>query len=270
MDTSSVEGDALSFAVQLARQAGDLLMQYYGSEDLVATLKVDHSVVTEADIAADDLIAASIHQFYPDDFLMSEEHQSAYPLHEFQSDRGVWIVDPLDGTTNFSLGIPIWGVMLARLVGGWPETGVLYFPVLGELYSAQLGQGAFYNGAPLQVQPPSSRRPLSFFSCCSRTYRFYQVNVPYKTRIFGSTGYSLCALAHSIAIVSFDAAPKIWDIAAAWLVVSESGGVIETLDHSQPFPLQPGIDYSQRHFPTLAAANQELAARARQQILSRE
>ncbi len=262
--------ETLSFSVLLARQTGDLLLQYYQSDNLDTNLKADRSVVTEADLAADDFISTSIRDRYPEDILLSEERQPDYSPIEIEPGRNVWIVDPLDGTTNFNLGLPIWGVMLARLIDGWPQTAVLYFPVLGELFSAQKERGAFLNGSPLMIRPPDARRPLSFFSCCSRTYRDYQVKVPYKPRILGSTGYSLCAVAHSIAILAFDAAPKIWDIAAGWLLVLEAGGVMETLDHYQPFPLQPGSDYSKRTFPTIAAANQKVMARAHQQIIKKE
>lgn len=257
----------LSFAIGLARQTGDLLLHYYHSENLTPDLKADGSVVTEADIAADRLITTSIQKYYPEDSLISEEHQTTYSHNKLESDRNVWIIDPLDGTTNFSLGLPIWGVILTRLTGGWPETAVLYFPMLDELYNVQRGQGAFLNDTRLQVLPPNSKLPLSFFSCCSRTHQYYQVNIPYKTRILGSAGYSMCAVAKSIAIVALEATPKIWDIAAGWLLVSEAGGVIETLDSSQPFPLQSGFDYSGKNFPTLAAANMAILKRAHAQIL---
>jgi len=83
----------------------------------------------------------------------------------------------------------------------------------------------------------------------------------------GSAGYSMCAVAKGIAIVAFEATPKIWDIAAGWLLVSEAGGVIETLDFSHPFPIQPGFDYSRKNYPTLAAADRKVLERARAQIL---
>jgi myo-inositol-1(or 4)-monophosphatase len=91
--------------------------------------------------------------------------------------------------------------------------------------------------------------------------------VPYKARILGSAAYTLSTVAHSTAILGFEATAKIWDLAAPWLVIRESGGVIETLDGSQPFPLIIGEDYSKRSFPILAAANPQVAQRAHQQII---
>ena len=176
------------------------------------------------------------------------------------------MVDPLDGTTNFHLGLPFWGVSIARLVDGWPETAALYFPQLGELYSAQKGQGAWLNGQPLQVRRDQFRK-LSFFACCSRTLKHYQVDIPYKTRILGCAAYTFCAVARNIALLGFEATPHIWDIAGAWLVVQEAGGEIAALDGQSPLPLRPGLDYACQAFPTLAAADAERLAWARQRIL---
>jgi myo-inositol-1(or 4)-monophosphatase len=93
------------------------------------------------------------------------------------------------------------------------------------------------------------------------------VSVPYKARILGSAAYTLSTVARSTAILGFEATAKIWDLAAPWLVVCEAGGVVETLDGSQPFPMHAGADYSNLNFPVLAAANAEVTGRAHQQIL---
>jgi myo-inositol-1(or 4)-monophosphatase len=181
----------------------------------------------------------------------------------------VWVVDPLDGTTNFSLGLHVWGVSLARTVDGWTETGVLYFPLIDELYYAQQGQGAYLNGKSIHVCTPEASSPQTFFACCSRTHQRFQVNLPYKARILGSAAYTFCAVGRGIAILGFEATPKIWDLAAAWLVVKEAGGEIETYDESRPFPLRSQVDYARANFPTLAAATPRLLEKARRQIVPR-
>ena len=268
--------DTLIFATSLARQVGALLMEYYQAPGLKASLKRDHSLVTEADLAADLLISESIHKQFPDELILSEEgqvtslqHASKPMVDSSWSERYMpvtWIVDPLDGTTNFSLGMHFWGVLLTRLVSGWPEMTVLYFPLIGELYTAKLDGGAFLNDQPIHVQPPIPERPLSFFACCSRTYRLYSVRVPYKTRILGSASYTFCCVARGAAVLGFEATPKIWDIAGPWLLINEAGGVIQTLDGNLPFPLSKGVSYASLDFPTLAAATSELISKARQQI----
>jgi myo-inositol-1(or 4)-monophosphatase len=178
----------------------------------------------------------------------------------------VWIVDPLDGTTNFSLGMPIWGVSIARLVDGWPAIAVVYFPVLDELFTAQAGAGAFLNGEIIHTQPPIPSKPMSFFSCCTRTFQQYHVTIPYKIRILGSACYSMCAVARGMAVVGFEATPKIWDISASWLIVAEAGGDVDTIESSKPFPLRANYDYRLKNYPVLVGANSKVHTKARAQI----
>ena len=260
----------LEFTKNLAHQVGNLLLDYYQTSGIQAILKSDHSLVTEADLAADRMIIQYIRENYPEDFILSEELHPGSPTEIEIRDRAVWIIDPLDGTTNFSLGLHIWGILLTRLERGIPQTTVMYFPIMNELYSAQREAGAWMNENRLQVRPPKAEQPLPFFACCSRTFRRYHVNVPYKTRILGSSAYTFSAVARGIAILGFEATPKIWDIAGPWLLVREAGGVIETLDGVQPFPLQPGVDYVTTSYPTLAASTPQLAAEAHQQIIPKE
>jgi myo-inositol-1(or 4)-monophosphatase len=251
------------FSVDLAHQAGDLLLGYYQGAGSQPSLKADRTVVTEADLAADHLIAESIHREYSGEAVLSEELQPSLGDEEFDA---IWVIDPLDGTTNFSLGLPFWGVSIARLVGGWPEIGVLYFPVLNELYTSARNRGAQFNQTSLHIKIPDPNIPATFFSCCSRTFRNYEVAIPYKPRILGSAAYSFCCVARNMALIAFEATPKIWDIAATWLLVSEAGGAVAPLNGSVPFPVQGGKDYSQNYFPTLAAANPEVIEKARSMI----
>ena len=253
---------SLKFAAQLATETGAHLLDFFTPNGTYTNLKEDYSVVTEADLSADQLITQAIQREYPTDKLISEELQPAIG----EVDAAVWVVDPLDGTTNFSLGMPIWGVSIARIVDGWPSIGAVYFPIVNELFTAQRSSGAFMNGEQINAQPPISGQPTSFFSCCTRTHQRYEVSIRYKTRILGSACYTFCAVARGMAIVGFEATPKIWDIAASWLIVTESGGVIESFDSSQPFPLRADYDYRLKSFPILSGATSELVSKSRKQI----
>lgn len=253
----------LDFAIRTTMHVGSLLQDYFRQGALRARLKSDHSVVTDADLAADRFIENAIRESFPQELLLSEEQK---PDFKPDSNQVVWIIDPLDGTTNFSLGLHIWGVSIARVVKGYTDSAAIYFPMLEELYTAQRGHGAYLNGERLLLTEASKPKPASFFSCCSRTFRHYQVNLPYKARILGSAAYSFCTLCSGAARIVFDATPKIWDIAGAWLVVEEAGGAIESYDGIQPFPLRPEIDYEKQVFTTLAAATPDFVSRARQKI----
>jgi myo-inositol-1(or 4)-monophosphatase len=255
-------GPSLTFIADLANKTGDHLLDYFKPNGTTPTLKDDRSLVTEADISADRLILEAISERYPDSKVLSEELS---PRLDSESSP-VWVVDPLDGTTNFSLGLPIWGVSIAQVEDGFPVAAAIYFPVLKEIYTAQIGQGAWLNGDGIRASPSNPGNPNTFFTCCSRTLHRYEVNLRYKTRILGSACYSICAVARGMALIGLEATPKIWDIAASWLIVGEAGGVIETFDGSRPFPLQPGCDYRHSEFPTLAAGTPDLLAHARREI----
>ncbi len=257
--------NTLKFAAQLAQRTGKLLTEYYQPSGIDVTVKSDRTVVSEADLAADQLLRGAIKEKFPEDGILSEEAGTTYPRNK----GAVWVIDPLDGTTNFSLGLHYWGVSIARLVNGSPSLGVLYFPLLGELFTASKGGGAYLNGSQLKVKPPTPDQPTSFFSCCSRGNQFYEVQIGYKTRILGSAAYGLATVARGSAILAFEVTPKVWDFSASWLITQEAGGIIAPYEGEHPFPLIPGVDYASKSYPLLTAATSELLAEARSKIKRR-
>lgn len=254
--------DELKFAQALAKKTGDILRDRFWEKKIQVGLKDDHSVVTEADTYADELIIQSIRKQFPEDALISEEK---FPRLEKPANR-VWVIDPLDGTSNFSNGIPIWGVSIALCIEGWPILGVLYFPLTEDLYSARKGQGACLNGQHLQ---PDKHSQVSFFACCSRTHRRYSLSIPYKTRISGSVAFNLASVARGDAAINLEVAPKIWDVAGGWIILQEAGARIDILAGRSPFPIQSAEDYNRSRFSILAAVSQEEMQKARQWIKPR-
>lgn len=254
----------LQFAAEVVRQAGKLLSEHFIPFGMQADSKPDNSLITQADLAADRLITSAIRTKFPEDLILSEESNTFSGNQE----TPIWVIDPLDGTTNFSLGLPIWGVSIARLVAGYPRTAVLYFPKLDELYCAEQDQGATLNGESLE-ELSSPHEKTSFFACCSRTIQFYKVDLPYKTRILGAAAYNLCCVARNTAIMAMEVTPKIWDLAAGWLIVKESGKVVEVLEGQSPFPLKASVDYKSVNYPIIAAKNERLLSRLRQAVQKR-
>jgi myo-inositol-1(or 4)-monophosphatase len=248
--------EALELAINIAQQAGALLLGYFRSDQLQTIVKEDRSLVTQADLEADRFVTNQIRQNFPADSFLSEELSPDFRGCAAGESGATWIIDPLDGTTNFSLGLPIWGISVARIVNGLPDCATLYFPALNELYAAEAGNGATFNDQPLKIKPERYRM-MSFFTCCSRAYQRYNIDIPFKTRILGSAAYNFCCVARGIAAIGFEATPKIWDIAAAWLIVKEAGGGIQTLDGNAPFPIRQGVDYLHQSFPTIAAITRE-------------
>ena len=273
MSPSAVDVDeamaASRIATSIAQRAGALLLGYFRDESLTSDWKSDYSIVTEADVAADRLIAAELAVHFPGDAILSEELAPTSAAARPGLAPRTWVIDPLDGTTNFSLGVQHWGVSIARCDERGPDIGVLFFPALGELYVASRGAGATMNGARVHVRVPSASRPVGMLACCARTPRLYHVNLPMKVRVFGSAAYTLVCVARGSAAMGMETRPKLWDLAAGWCVVEEAGGVVETLDGSRPFPLVADCAYADRSFPIVAAASAGLLAQAREHIEER-
>lgn len=244
--------ELLQFARELAREAGEQLAALYGRAK--ATTKEDGSVITEADRAVDDLLQRRIRERYPDHAILSEESDTIY-----QGRPVTWVIDPLDGTTNYALGICYWGCSIGIVVDGRPYAGVLTMPALGAEFWARAGAGAFLNGDRLGGPPRQVTERNSFIAICSRSWRYFDVAVHYKGRLLGSAAYDLAAVAEGVAVGCIQAAAHIWDIAAGWILLQEAGREAGPLfpGAPDPFPLMAGADYRGRIFPLAAAADAE-------------
>lgn len=254
--------DTLEFITRLTRDTGILLLKYYQHSGINTQIKSDNTVVTEADLAADAYIQEQLMRTFPGETILSEEANTTFPTDK----SAVWVIDPLDGTTNFSLGFHYWGISIARIVNGYPDLGVLYFPMIDEQFTATKGGGAFLNGVRLQVKPPGSSQRITFFSCCSRTHRVFNVKLKYKTRILGSAAYGLSTVARGSALLALEVTPKIWDFSASWLITEEAGGLIAPLIGENPYPLIAGLNYESNSYPLLSAATPDLFDEGRSKL----
>ncbi|MFN2145423.1 MAG: inositol monophosphatase family protein, partial [Anaerolineales bacterium] len=189
------------FAQNLAYETGELLSSYFKLSGIDPSVKADHTVVTEADMAADAFIQNAIRQAYPEDEILTEETNTV----KIDPAKPLWVIDPLDGTTNFSLGMHTWGVSIARLVNGIVDTAALSFPRHQELYSAQRGEGAFLNNHLFTVQPLRPGMPTAFFTTCSTTLRKYDLDIRYKFRVLGAVAYDFCLVARGASLLAFHA-----------------------------------------------------------------
>ena len=249
-------------ARKAALQTGNILLGLYQKGDRTGFLKEDHTLVTEADRAADKMLQEMILGEFPGDQVLSEEGSTIFP-----NSQHVWIIDPLDGTVNFSRGLDYWGVSIAHLENGMPQTAALYFPVTGELFTAEKGEGALLNDKPLKVFENSDKDLFPIFFHCSRMHKHYRVNLPHKTRSLGAAAYHLCLIANNKAVLAFESTVRIWDFAASWLVVQEAGGKIESFGEKQPFPALPETDYHGIPFPIIAGTSNKVLAEARNNIV---
>ncbi len=248
---------ALEFAQTLARNTGNSLKAQFGA--IHASLKRDGSLVTAADLESDRVMSAAILARYPDHVILSEERE-----HVFAGAEWTWVIDPIDGTTNFTWGFPCWGLLIGLLHNGEPVMSVADFPALDEHYHAVRGAGAFLNGAPiralqLQAEVPgkSAQLPSHLFATCSRTLAAGPLPITPKARISGSTGYDLAMLASGVVVGMLQKRSFVWDVAGVWVLVEEAGGVV-TIRPEKLFPLVAGQDYGSYGFSVLGAASQTL------------
>ncbi len=233
-----------STVAECATAAGRLLLQHFGQVHDIRVKESQSSVVTEADLAAEQLILKQIRDQFPDHNIIAEETG-------FQ-DRGsafTWVVDPLDGTSNFAAGLPWFGVMVSVLERGSPILAGMYLPTEDRLYFAERGGGATRNGAPVRVTAETRwphllcaygldasqdiervrRQGLLLGSLVqlARNVRATNSLVDFAGTIDGRLG----------ACVNFNT--KIWDIAAPALLLAEAGGQLTDL-HGRPVVLSTG------------------------------
>lgn len=249
----------LKFAQDTTNFVGTQLLADFGQ--VQASHKADGSLVTKADKWADAQITAAISSHFPSHGILSEEAQ-----HKFPNTDWCWIIDPLDGTTNFTRGIPIWGISMGLLYQGTPVFGYVHFPPIGQSFHGfwahqsgvtGLEQGAFLNGRPIHSSKdaPSNHH---FFNLCSRSISVMQKPFPCKIRMLGVASYNFLTVATGAVLGGVEATPKIWDIAGAWVIVQAAGGVWVPLESEPIFPLQVGQDYGAKPFPTLVTSSSEL------------
>ncbi|MCU0570031.1 MAG: inositol monophosphatase family protein [Oculatellaceae cyanobacterium Prado106] len=248
----------VEFCETTTARVGAQLMKDFGQVQAVE--KADGSLVTRADQWADGELRGAIAQAFPEHGVLSEEVEHIFPSQDW-----CWVIDPIDGTTNFARGIPLWGISLGLLYRGIPVFGYVAIPPLAQGFhgfwygdSGLTGPtGAFLNHRPIQTRPdePSSNQ---FFSLCARSTAVVCRPFPCKIRMLGVATYNLLTVAAGATLGGVEATPKIWDIAAIWAIVQAAGGVWVPLQREPIFPLTVGVDYGDRVFPTLVASRVEL------------
>lgn len=220
--------------IQCAREAGKLLLQHFGQPQTVAIKESRSSIVTAADLASERLITDLIRQRCPSHNLLGEETGFQRNGSEF-----TWVIDPLDGTSNFAAGIPWFGVMVALLRENQPILGAMYLPVDDVLFVAERGQGASRNGHPLRLALDTdlgntlcayamdagadlaqTRRKADLLSWLVNRARNVRATNSLVDCCYTLEGRLGAWINHSC---------KIWDIAAVRLVFEEAGAIISDL-----------------------------------------
>lgn len=227
----------------IAREAGALLMEYF-HQGLKIEYKGDADLVTAADRASEALIRERIKKSFPSHDVLGEEQG----LNDQGSDYR-WYVDPLDGTTNFAHGYPVFCVSMAlehRADGGAKRiAGVVYDPTREELFTAERGKGAQLNGKPIQVSKAAQLRECLLATGFPSHKRHKNPNIFFYHQITlrthgvrrpGSAALDLCNVASGRFDGFWEFNLNPWDTAAGTLIVEEAGGKVSSFDGS-PFQL---------------------------------
>ena len=255
--------DVLTLSQDLSDRVGAQLLDFFGQ--VQAQEKADGSLITQADRWADEALRNGLASAFPDHGLLTEETPGAFPQCDW-----CWVVDPLDGTTNFARKVPIWGISLGLLYRGTPVFGSVAIPPLGEhfygFWSGESGlpvtSGAFWSR---QGQDPMPLQVFSgdftknhLFSFCTRSIHQLKTEprFPCKIRMLGVATYNLLTVANGICVGGVEATPKVWDMAATWAICQAAGATWIHLAEN-PFPLLPGKDYHSASYPALVLANGE-------------
>ncbi|MCB1968930.1 MAG: inositol monophosphatase [Geminicoccaceae bacterium] len=214
-------------AQRIARAAAALALDYFGRRD---ELEIEHKgkqdLVSIADKEVENLIRHELERLFPDDAILGEEGGGS------DASR-LWVIDPIDGTSNFLRGIPLWGVLLAYVVDGVTEIGITVLPCQNELYAARRGHGATCNGRPIRVSGHDRTE-----ECCAlisfsfkqpreqiteAVGRLYDLGV--DQRRVGSSAVNLAWVADGrvdmVVLVSCNS----WDCLPGLLLVEEAGGI---------------------------------------------
>jgi myo-inositol-1(or 4)-monophosphatase len=223
---------AMEIALEAARSGGDLLKRKLRQKRSVS-LKGDRDLVTDADIASQQVIVSIIRKSFPGHEIIAEESTAiqASPKENYQ-----WIVDPLDGTTNFSHGSPEFAVSIGLSFNKEVILGVVYYPALGEMFSAERGQGASLNGARIHVSQVNSLEQAlvaTGFPYDIKTDSKYNFDhfSNFETRVqavrrFGAAAINLAYVACGRFDAYWESRLEPWDMAAGILLVREAGGKI--------------------------------------------
>ncbi len=231
--------DVLQVIEGIARQAGHVLREGYGNVRHIQQKGVI-DLVTEFDRRAEEIILPAIQKEFPSHAILAEESGHNHTVSDYQ-----WVIDPLDGTTNFAHGLPIFSVSIALLKNDSPIVGVVYDPLRDEMFSAELGQGARLNQRPIHVSAwadlgqavLSTGFPYDVRTNPQNNFtQFVQFQLRTQAvRHLGSAALDCAWTAMGRLDGYWEFGVKPWDVGAGALLVREAGGRVTAVNGAEDF-----------------------------------
>lgn len=231
----------LILAKKAARAAIETINEYR-KKGITIRQKGFHDLVTDADVAAEKSILKVIKKEHPNDLILAEESAN----HSILTGNRTWIIDPIDGTTNFAHDFPIYCVSIALWVDRQPVVGVVIEVNRNEEFSAISGEGAWLNGEPISVSDKID--PTQGFVATGFPYNDLSMIDPFLKllKVFmeklqgirrpGAASFDLCCVACGRFDGFFEYSLHIWDVAAAALIIREAGGVVTDWKGEEGWP----------------------------------
>ncbi|MCH8557444.1 MAG: inositol monophosphatase [Balneolia bacterium] len=227
----------LQIAHEAAMKASAVIKHYAENRDqLNVELKGRHDLVTQADVETEKKIVEIIQHYRPDDVILGEETAAQQKL----TNARTWIIDPIDGTTNFTHAFPVFCISIALWENKRPKAAVIYEINSGEVFTAEEGGGAFLNGRPIRIS--DAQKPEEALLGTGFPYRDLEIIDDYLAllkcfmkethgvRRPGSAAYDLACVAAGRLDGFYEYALSPWDVAAGVLLIREAGGVIADWD----------------------------------------
>ncbi len=235
----------IELAIKAAREAGAILQDFAG-RGFEITHKGRINLVTEADLASERHIKQLIAAHFPTHRIIAEEswaEESWAGEHDVTDDNYSWLIDPLDGTTNFSHGFPCYAVSIGVERKGESVVGVIYDPTRDELFAAERGAGATLNGKPIRVSdvtqlekaltvsgfPYDVRERMNEYLPAWREF----LNHSQAVRRLGAAAIDMACVACGRMDGFWEHGLSAWDVAAGWVIIEEAGGRVTKLDGSR-------------------------------------
>uniref|UniRef100_A0A3B3D0H7 Inositol-1-monophosphatase n=1 Tax=Oryzias melastigma TaxID=30732 RepID=A0A3B3D0H7_ORYME len=236
---------SMDHAVAVARKAGEMVRGALKDDRTVMTKSSAVDLVTQTDQKVEQLIIQSVKEKFPTHRFIGEESVAAGESCNLTDDP-TWIIDPIDGTTNFVHAFPFVAVSIGFSVNKQVEFGVVYSCLEDKMFTARRGRGAFCNGEPLQVSEQTDAL-VTHLTCV------------FRVRGAGTAAINMCLVASGCAEAYYEIGIHVWDVAAGSLIVSEAGGVLLDVDGGD-------VDLMSRRI--VAANNRTIAERIVKEIES--
>ncbi len=225
-----------SLMLKAAREAGKATLRYYGNVGKLK-YKEPRSIVTKADILSEKIIMEAVRKKFPGHNFLTEESGDIKKGSEY-----TWIIDPIDGTTNFASSIPYFAVSIALAKNDEVIMGAVYNPCANEMFFAEKGKGSYLSNKKLNVSKKNElKNALAVFDTPNKalisrkTFRIMAKNYGEfrGIRNFGAAALNLCYIASAKFDLYFSLSLKPWDAAAAKLIVEEAGGRITNINNEK-------------------------------------